>query len=239
MRNDDPGVIFFPFSWSHYFYIIYLGGWSSNLLTISAGKCWLLALVQRLSVCVALWDCVCVPVRYVQCSCEELLQLVAVCQLASILNISTLIAQKITANDDCTWHRLTLRWHHNASCAPASTTTTTIRSSPPFPSLPDTLLRILCQPPLTGALPLVTAACPLLVEAVLSRDVPKFNLLWHRFLPPFICQPNRLWTIMLFSALDVWAVRHMCDSVCAAPFFFFFKGFLCKILVFSFGVMFA
>ena len=34
-------------------------------------------------------------------SCEDLLQRVCVCQLASILNISSLIAQKITANDDC------------------------------------------------------------------------------------------------------------------------------------------
>lgn len=80
------------------------------------------------------WDCVCVLVRYVQCSCEELLQLVAVCQLASILNISTLIAQKITANDDCTWHRLTLRWHHNASCAPAPHHHHSLLTSLPLPA---------------------------------------------------------------------------------------------------------
>lgn len=93
-----------------------------------------------------------------------------VCQLATILNISSLIAQKIRANSDSTWHRLTLRWHRNASCAPALPSP---HHHPPppvlYPPCPaPSFLPMLCQPPLTGAVPSVTAECPLLVEAVQS-----------------------------------------------------------------------
>lgn len=123
-------------------------------------------------------------------------------------------------------------WHYGDTTTPRAPQPPAILTSPPlpsppFPSLPNTLLGMLCQPPLTGASPPVTAACPLLVEAVQSGDVPKFNLFWHRFLPPFICQPNRLWTIMRSSVLHVWAVHHSVPKVFVlGPFI---KGFCaCK-----------
>lgn len=103
-------------------------------------------------------------------------------------------------------------WHYGDTTTPRAPQPPFILTSPPLASpplsLPNTLLGMLCQPPLTGASPPVTAACPLLVEAVQSGDVPKFNLFWHRFLPPFICQPNRLWAIMCSSVLHVWSVLH-------------------------------
>lgn len=117
------------------------------------------------------------------------------------LNIRALIAQKIESNADCSWHGPTAQRHYDA-LRPSLLFLLTIFFlilQPPSPTP--------CHSPVTVAMPLVTAHCPLPVEAVECRDVPKFNLvmLRHRFLPPPIHQLSCLWTIMIC----VWA------SLCA------------------------
>lgn len=117
------------------------------------------------------------------------------CLPARSLSISALIAQKITSNANCNWHGLAVQWHCDASYLPS------LRFSSPSPDPSP----IPCHSPVTAAMPLVTACCPLLVEAVECWDVPKFNLvmLRHRFLPPSIHQPSCLWTIMICVCLCV------------------------------------
>lgn len=124
------------------------------------------------------------------------------CLPARSLNISALIAQKITSNANYNWHSLAVQWHCDASYLPS------LRFSSPSPDPFPTP----CHSLVTAAMPLVTACCPLLVEAVECWDVPKFNLvmLRHRFLPPSIHQPSCLWTIMICVCLcvlsDVYAM---------------------------------